>query len=266
MDGLPKSIMQRIVILNNLDELYKKALSLLSPTINEFKFIPTNDWHRPTAFVQTLSDDNNSGQVCYMSNYILRHLMLLLIGIRHKCQIEIDIRTVVLFIKSIIGISRDPQARFNLKALLNIFCSYKEVTIPSLRMVSELPREHRLEFEKLLLDEQYKILSDCAFDIGYPEKLSNVLNRLRVQANLLAKNPLCVGAFKVVNRIIHAILRVKIVDKEDWNHLDIHEYYPPVISLAQSIEAAYHTHSNHFGRGNMFQSHVGPNWNRPILF
>lgn len=265
IENIPAVIKKRIVPLRKIEKIISRAEIFISPIAEEFKFLPNMEWYRVTSQVHPIVDSEESARICFMTNYIFRHLVLLLIGVKYKCQIECDLKTIILFASNILRSSRNPKSRFNLKVLISLAKSYKKVSVPSLLYQSDLSKEHLLEFEKLLLDEEYDILSKDAFSLGNPTKIRNTLERIRVKATLLVNKEHYVLFFKLFNRMIHAVTGLNLYEKEDWSHFEARTYYPPVVSFDSWFMRVMKNHGKICGYGNLVQSKVGPNWDKPIL-
>jgi hypothetical protein len=263
LEDVPDFIRKRISILRGTDKLVSRGIRFLSPIADEFDLHIETNWYRVTSFVHGAKTET-AARLTVMCNYVLRHLVILLIGINYNCQVEVDIRTVVGFIDRIILACRSSEGRANLLVLKNLLLSYQRQEVNSLAYRSSLHKDHLLQFEQLLLDQEYRELSSMASLLSNPTLAANIIEQLGNRVAILSTKPAYRSIVKLTKRAINIVTRSKVFEDKSVEPLVNNECYPLIFSLTNSFHAAYECHRSLFGTGNMVQAKVGPNWQYPI--
>jgi hypothetical protein len=228
---LPTALRSRVVIVNRDGECTRQFNALMAPVACEFEF----DHHDHSAYFP--GPGTPQGAVADIAQ-LMWGLYPLLLGIRHKTQVDLDMFTLRDAVERLRALSRSPDCRGTLSLVSGILATYQRTHVDSISIKSGASRELALAFTDFVSDETYRHLSQSAHQLGWPRRLSHAINDIGRHARELLNKRIFQNALDLTAQSFTAATCIPAPDSDFFSAFGSDGYLPPSVPIRQAVENA----------------------------
>ena len=228
VDSLPKQLANYVVVVDKNFMAEKETDSILQPLMDEIGAERDDPGH--------IYSDRTPEELMEPFAFLAYSLETFLIGLRNRCQIDIDIELALSATNYLRTNITSIEARANLAILEGIFSTYETVNVDGLRSVSKSKSETVNQFEQLLQDSLYQELSNNCSLRGIPPKIKNALANIRRLAARLLKQDGFNKLYTAGSKATTLATGIPMPETELAERLLESNYLPPIVDLKSAIE------------------------------
>jgi len=231
LDNVPQVLRKRVRFVNNYS-VWQLVKAILSPIFDEFSIEPLEGGYGLTCRKKLPVRIENPIMTIFTS------LPLLLLGLRHKVQVDIDIHKFRKAVSSVRQESRNPEGRANMSVLQGILGCYTPVTIDGLDMVPEASKEHTESFINFLEGSTFEGLSKENFGLGLPLRYRKSVTRIRQIVRKIVSSERFKPLVNASSKPVTIATGVPLPDADLVKAIVPSSYLPPIVSLKPVLEEA----------------------------
>lgn len=231
---LPTTLRKRIKFVDADFGALKLAHSVFSPVFEEYHIEPL----RPGSYALRIPGGllNKPIEEDITHSWIM--LPEFLLGLKHKLEVDVDIKRFRQSISTIRQESRNPESRANMSILEGILSCYRLGEVEGLHVVSHAAQEQRESFIRFLEDLDYEELSKANFGLGFPLYFKKMSAKISQLVRRIVSNERFASMFNACSSSLMIATQLPMPNSELVKTLVPSSYLPPIVSLKPALHEA----------------------------
>ena len=231
LGGVPRTLRKRIKFIDADRGALRLATTVFSPVFEEYHIEPDGYAVRIT---NRQLDEQLRGAI--VSSWVILHELLL--GLKYKLEVDIEIEQFRKAVSTIRHKSKNPESRANMSILEGILSLYGLDEIEGLRIAPHAAKEQKESFIRFLEDLDYEELSRANFGLGLPMHFKKYSIRIRQLVRQIVLNDKFPPIFEACSKPLMAATQVPVPSSDLLKTMVPSNYIPPIVNLKPALHQA----------------------------
>lgn len=231
LNNVPRTLRKRIKFIDADRGALGLATTVFSPIFEEYHI-------EPDGYVVSITEGQLDAQLrdAIFSSWVILHELLL--GLKYKLEVDIEIEQFRKAVSTIRQKSRNPESRANMSILEGILNLYGLDEIEGLRIAPHAAKEQKESFIRFLEDLDYEELSKANFGLGLPLHFKKYSIRIRQLVRRIVSNDEFPHIFEACSKPLMVATQVPVPSSDLVKTMVPSSYIPPIVNLKPALHQA----------------------------
>jgi hypothetical protein len=226
-NNLPDIFKNHIKLIDKKGKIAKLAQELFMPLYDEFDIT--------TDGVGTITYKKLPGREEYFS-LVSIYMYDFILGLKYNLQVDLKLNEMLNIVDGLLQVSRDRNSRAILSTIRGLFNYYELQSIYSIAPNFSTEKELVENFNILLDDVEYQLLSKENYLLGIPSKIVRAKKDIKRITRKIVSNKKFRACYKLSSIAIQASTKIPPPTFESLQQFSQDEYLPPLINIQSIID------------------------------